>query len=106
VTSYTRRLTVPSDAVLHGPVRFSAEWLDHCCTGHALEQCHTGAGEQPLRRGRRLRFQQGVRHRATQQRHGQGGTTSITGLRAQLASQLPRRTQSLHAVQRLHVGLT
>jgi len=34
-----------------------------------------GAGKRPLRRGRRLRFQQGVRHRATQQRHGQGGTT-------------------------------
>jgi len=31
---------------------------------------------------------------------------SITGLRTQLASQLHRRTQSLHTVQRLHVRLT
>ena len=43
-----------SDAVLHGPVRFPAEWLDYCCTDRALEQRDTGAGEQSIRRCRRL----------------------------------------------------
>ena len=49
-------LDCPPATVFLGPIRLPAEWFDYCCTGRAPEQCDTGAGEQPIRRCRRLRF--------------------------------------------------